>query len=383
VEGALAADSLLQAPRRTSATVAALVLSLSLVVGQGGMARGSMEAIEQWVTDTLNPDFYVSTSENFTRKDFVFPPTMRRALEETPGVEEVQPIRSVRVQYRGLPLLIVAAEWAQVSKRVRTRVVEGDAETMHRRMIEGTGIIAAENLAGLLHLKVGDTFEFAAPNETIRLPIVGIIRDLSNQLGSVFVDRKVYVRAFGDESADVFRVYAKPGVAPEDLKRTVIERLGKQRRLYVILNQEVRKYINDMMNQWFGMTYLQVLVAVSVAVLGIINTLTVSITDRRRELGVLRAVGGLRKQIRHTIWMEAATIGLIGLILGLVVGAMNLYYELQVVQVDLTGIPIDYRFPFGVALLLLPVILGAAFASAVFPAESAVRSSLVEALEYE
>ena len=138
-----------------------------------------------------------------------------------------------------------------------------------------------------------------------------------------------------------------------------------------------------MMNQWFGMTYLQMLVAVSVAVLGIVNTLTVSITDRRRELGVLRAVGGLRKQIRHTIWMEAFTIGLIGVLLGLMLGAVNLAYMLQIVQVDLTGIPISYRFPFAIALLLLPVILVAAFASTILPAETAVRSSLVEALEYE
>src|SRR5207253_5967816 len=116
--------------------------------------------------------------------------------------------------------------------------------------------------------------------------------------------------------------------------------------LIVMLNVEVRKYIANLMDQWFGMTYLQLLVAVSVAVLGIINTLTVSITDRRRELGVLRAVGGLRSQIRQTVWMEAITIGLIGIILGLATGAVNLYYELQVVQVDLTGIPIGYRFPF-------------------------------------
>ena len=57
-----------------------------------------------------------------------------------------------------------------------------------------------------------------------------------------------------------------------------------------------------------------------VAILGIVNTLTVSIIDRRRELGVLQAVGGLRNQIRHTIWMEALTIGVVGLVLGFAVG---------------------------------------------------------------
>jgi putative ABC transport system permease protein len=66
----------------------------------------------------------------------------------------------------------------------------------------------------------------------------------------------------------------------------------------------VRGWITDLLDQWFVLTYNQI-IAVLVAVLGIVNTLTVSIADRRRELGVMRAVGGLRRQIRHTMWLEA------------------------------------------------------------------------------
>jgi cell division protein FtsX len=70
-------------------------------------------------------------------------------------------------------------------------------------------------------------------------------------------------------------------------------------------------------DQWFGLTYVQIAVAVLVAILGIVNSLTVSITDRRRELGILQAVGALRKQIRRTIYLEAFCTVLIGLVLGL------------------------------------------------------------------
>ena len=86
---------------------------------------------------------------------------------------------------------------------------------------------------------------------------------------------------------------------------------------------------------------LFITVAVLVAILGIVNTLTVSIADRRRELGVLRAVGGLRNQIRHTIWMEAGAIGAIGLILGVGLGAVNLYYQLQIVRQSFAGLTLD------------------------------------------
>src|SRR6185312_543690 len=90
---------------------------------------------------------------------------------------------------------------------------------------------------------------------------------------------------------------------------------------------------------------VQIAVAVLVAILGIVNTLTVSITDRRRELGVLQAVGGLHGQVRRTIWIEALSIGGLGLILGFALGAINLYYVLQIVHRDVAGMRFDYQFP--------------------------------------
>ena len=106
----------------------------------------------------------------------------------------------------------------------------------------------------------------------------------------------------------------------------------------MLTNQELRSYILNLTDQWFGITYLQIAVAVLVAILGIVNTLTVSITDRRQELGVLQAVGGLRRQIRGTIWIEALTIAVIGVALGFTLGAAQLFYSLEIARRDLAGI---------------------------------------------
>jgi putative ABC transport system permease protein len=271
----------------------------------------------------------------------------------------------------------------KVARRVKRTSIAGDPNTMNRLAAEEKGVVIGENLAGLEKLKLGDPVDLATPTGPLHLPVVGIIRDYSNQLGAIFLERKAYIRYFQDDTVDIFRVYVKPGVRPEDVRSEIVDRLGSQRRMFVLLNQEVRDYVLGLTNQWLGMTYLQVLVAVLVAVLGIVNTLTVSIADRRRELGVLRAVGGLRSQIRGTVWMEAAAIGIIGLLLGIATGAINLYYELQAIQQDLTGMALTYQFPFGIVGILVPVILLAALGAAILPAENAVRGSLVEALEYE
>jgi putative ABC transport system permease protein len=384
VEGVLAADSLIQAPRRTSATVAALMLSLSLVIALGGLARASYVEIKEWLDTTMNPDFFVTTSEVLATRTFHFPDSMTAALRGIPGIAEVQPVRVVRVDFGGSPVMLVAADLASIARRTRgRRVTAGDFDEMYRIAAAQKGVVIADNLAQLQKLKLGQMLEIASPSGVLRLPVAGILKDYSNQLGTIFIERELYRRLWKDDAVDVFRVYLSPGVSRDALKARILEQFTHERRLFVLSNQDVRSYVLKVTDQWFGMTYLQLFVAVLVAILGIVNTLTVSIADRRRELGVLRAVGALRNQVRHTIWMEALAIGIIGLTLGVAAGAVNLYYQLTISRQSFAGISLDYTFPYGIVAVLIPVILGAAFGSALFPAESAVRSSLVEALEYE
>jgi len=278
---------------------------------------------------------------------------------------------------------VVALQIDSVEKHAKLPAVEGDESTMYREVAEGKGVIASENFARLHGAKFGEVLELAGPNATLHLPIIGIVRDFSDQQGSILMDRATYIKAWHDDSVNVFRLYLKPGANEATVRKTILDTLGSQQRLFVLTNRDVRDFINRITDQWFGLTYVQIAVAVLVAILGIVNALTVSITDRRRELGVLQAVGGLRNQIRHTIWLEAIAIGVIGLALGMMLGAVQLYYSVEVARRDLIGIDINYAFPFRVVLAMAPVILGAAFVAALGPAESAVRGSLVEALEYE
>lgn len=383
VEGTLAADSLIQAPRRTSGTVAALMLSLALVVSLAGLARASYASITKWMAVALNPDLFVSTSESLTSRSFVFPPEIGDEIRKIDGVDLIQFVRSVRVQVRNKPIMLVAADIDSLGKRARLPALEGDEERMYTLAAQGRGIIASDNFALLHGYKLGDPVDLPAPGGTLTLPIVGIVQDYSDQLGSLLMSRALFIEKWNDRSVNVFRLYLKPGYTDAQVRAKILERFGDQRRLFVFTNKELRAYILRLTDQWFGLTYVQIAVAVLVAILGIVNCLTVSITDRRRELGVIQAVGGLRNQIRRTIWMEAAAIGLLGLILGLALGAAQLYYTLEIARRDLAGLRLDYTYPAEIALALLPVILGSALIAALGPAESAVRGSLVEALEYE
>jgi putative ABC transport system permease protein len=383
IEGALAADSIIQAPRRTSGSVAALMLSLALIVAFAGMAHASYGSIVNWMNAALNADLFVMPSQRLDIRTTRFPATMQGEIAAVEGVERVQAYRNNRISFRSAPAMLAAIEMTSVRETSRNRPVAGDALEMYRTAASGRGLIVSDNLAQLHHLRLGEIVDIPAPYGIISLPIVGVIVDYTDQQGTIFIDRSLFVRYWRDEGVSDFRVFVKSGIPVSKVRQRIVNVYASKRHVFVLTNDVGRRYILNIVNQWFDLMNVQIAIAVLVAILGIVNALTVSITDRRRELGVLQALGGLRSQIRRTIWLEALSVATIGLIAGAMLGAFNLYYLLQVVQRDIIGIRLDFEYPIQTMLALIPIMLGAAFVAAIVPSEAAVRASLVEALEYE
>jgi putative ABC transport system permease protein len=330
----------------------------------------------------LNPDLFVMPSQRLELRQRRFPAAMAGELAAISGVGRVQMFRNGRIALQGGPAMLAAIEMRSFAETVRTRPVAGSG-AMYQTAAAGEGVIVSDNLAQLRHLALGDVLAIPAPLGTIRLPIVGILSDYTDQQGTVFIDRSLFIRYWNDESVSDFRLYLAPGADVGAVRRRIVETYAGRRQLFVLTNEESRQYILGIAGQWFSLMNVQIAIAVLVAILGIVNTLTVSIADRRRELGVLQAVGALRGQIRRTIWIEALAVAFLGLALGYALGALNLFYMLQIVQRDIAGLRLSYAFPGMTALAIVPIILGAALVAALWPAEAAVRGSLVEALEYE
>jgi putative ABC transport system permease protein len=383
VEGALAADSLIRAPRRTSASVAALMLSLALVVAFSGMALASYRSIVDWMNTSLNADLFVMPSQKLEVRTTRFPASMAPEIAQIAGVDRVQMFRNGRVAFRGAPVMLVAIEMASVAHTNHRKPIAGNRDEMYRQAAAGSGLLVSDSLAERQHLALGDRLEIPAPRGMVRLPIVGVVLDYTDQQGAILVDRSVFLKYWNDDSVSDFRLFLKPGASIVNVREALVAHFQGRRQIFVLTHQESRNYILRLTDQWFGLMNVQIAIAVLVAILGIVNTLTVSVMDRRRELGVLQAVGARHGQIRRTIWLEALGVAAIGLVLGCGLGALNLFYMLQVVRRDIAGMRLDYTFPFGTAGVLIPAILATAFVASIWPAESAVRGSLVEALEYE
>src|SRR5260370_29317334 len=178
------------------------------------------------MTNTLNPDMFSSTTENIASHGARFPAAMQKDLESVPGVAEVHPVRMPRLQFHGYPVMLISTQLAKVGRRVKRRIISGDEESMNRLASQERGVILSENLAALVKLSLGDTVELATPTGMLRLPVVGTVRDLSNHMGSIFLDSTAYVRYFQDDTVDIFRVYLTPGASQEELRSRIVCRLA-------------------------------------------------------------------------------------------------------------------------------------------------------------
>jgi putative ABC transport system permease protein len=312
-----------------------------------------------------------------------FPADMAAELRAMEGVRLVQMFRNSRITFRGKPAMLLALEMDSVGKTARRKTVAGDPDSMYVDAASGKGLIVSDNLANLHNLSLGDRIEVDAPYGTVDLPIIGIVVDYSDQQGSILMDRSVFVRCWHDESVSDFRLYLADGADPQGVRRAISEKYAGRRQLFVLANAEAREYVLGVTGDWFRLMNVQVAVAILVAVLGIVNTLTVSIADRQRDLGVMRAVGAINDQIRRTIRIEAVLMAGVAIVLGYLLGGVGLYYMLEVVRRDVAGLRLDYLYPYTTAAWLAPLILLAAFLASLWPSENAVRVPVVEALEYE
>jgi putative ABC transport system permease protein len=382
-EGVIAVDSMIQSPRRTSATVGALMIGLSFVFSIGAYVRSYQKTVYDWMGRVVNADIIINTSENARSRTYHFSEDLGKQLALIPGVRRVENVRFTFVPYANDSVAMVLLDMDAWLARV-SGVIEGANEADVRpRVSRGEGVLVARNFARRYKLGVGDRLKLATPTAPFDLPILGVIEDYTSEKGAVFFDRELYKRYWNDPAVDIIDINVDKGASVAVVKQSVQRAVRGQHRAFVYTNAEYKKYIMDLINGFFVLNYMQMAVAVIIAALGIVNTLIISVAERKRELGVLRAIGGLRGQIRKIILLEAAAIALVGTLSGALAGALNTYFLVRTAATMIGGYTIPFRFPATIVLAALPIALAIALAAAWWPARKAVNLRVVEAIGYE
>ncbi len=384
VEGRLAAESLIQAPQRTSATALALMLAVGYVINLGGLVAAYRGSYATWLDGVLNADFYIQPTERFVSQSYRIPPEFVDQVAQVAGVRWVEPYRAVRLDYQGSRPMLLSLPLELTHQRLELPILKGDLREYHEKSERGEGVSVSDNFERLYGVGVGDTLTLPSPTGNVSLPVIAVMRDYSSDQGTIWMDRRLYVERWKDESIDLLDVMLEPGVDKDAVAAAIRQRLAPSTtRLFILEAGDLKEVINRVLDQFFGLLYIQLAIALLVAVMGVANTLVISVAERRRELGILKALGTERRQVVRLIVAEALAITAVGGVLGYLVGAYLIRFSGTALTASISGWTLGYVFPWGIAASLILLLALVTVAAALYPARLALRVSPAEALVYE
>jgi putative ABC transport system permease protein len=309
---------------------------------------------------------------------------LARQIAQLPGVEGITPLRFRKVDFRDTRVFLNAVDAAAFYRIDCKRPTPVPNLDLFRRLGEqpGTAVIS-DNFAALHGVEPGDTLTLTSPRGPVALQVIGKFPDYTWNLGTILMDRAEYLKHWDDPAVDVFDVYLWPGQDVQAVQETLLRRLGPEYGLFALTRGELTERIDDLIERLYSIAYAQQLVVMLVAALGVVTALLISVLQRRRELGLLRAVGASRGHVVRSVLAEAALMGVLGTAIGLVMGVGLLWYVLKVLILEEAG----FLFPLYVPWLEGLVIAGAAVVLAtlagLWPALSTVRQRIPEAIAYE
>ncbi len=388
----IAADQAARHPGRNAVTVSALMVGLSIMIGVAVMVRSFRDTVEVWVNETVMADLIVAPQSWLQGKQGgqtsrSLPGTWLATLSAIEGVAAVDTYREVHVGVEGQRVSLISRDLLLHAQRSRYLMTHGDSTVVLQRAAETGGVLLSEVLATRLGLHEGSQVSIMTQAGPVILSVEGIFYDYATDGGKMVMDRTWYQRHWQDDRVTVFPVYLAAGADAKQVRQSIVAQVAGRDGVtvppLVIRNHELRKEILDIFDRTFVLTYVLEAIAVLVAVLGIVNTLVTAVLERRREFATLRAIGASTRQVERLVLWEAAYLGLIGAVLGVVGGLLLALLLIHVINKQSFGWTIQMTVPGGVILQAVALALTSALVAGYWPARWAARQPLVEGLREE
>ena len=388
----IAADQAARHPGRNAVTVSALMVGLSIMIGVAVMVRSFRDTVEVWVDETVMADLIVAPQSWLQGKQAgqasrALPGAWRSTLVAIDGIAAVDTLRDVSVDVDGQPVALVSRDLRLHAQRSRYLMIQGDSTAALQRAAETGGVLLSEVLATRLRLREGSKISITTPAGPVAVPVEGVFYDYATDGGKMVMDRTWYQRQWHDDRVTVFSIYLAAAADAEQVRQSIVTHVagldGMTVPPLVIRNHELRHEILEIFDRSFVLTYVLEAIAVLVAVLGIVNTLVTAVLERRREFATLRAIGASTRQVERLVLWEAAYLGLIGAVLGVVGGLLLALVLIHVINKQSFGWTIQMTIPGGVILKAVGLALTAALVAGYWPARWAARQPVVEGLREE
>jgi putative ABC transport system permease protein len=381
VEINLAAANVARSLIRTSVTIAALAAAVAMAIGVSVMVFSFRRTVESWIDQTLVADFFVAPASNeIVGPSSFIPPEAIKYFETQPGVAAVDTFRDAS-SLMGNETIAVAV--VRGTEQRRLHFLRGNGETIMQRFQNEECVLVSESFARRHRTRDGEMLELQTPEGGKKFPVAGTFYDYTRDQGVVYMTTKTFVAHWKDDRVHSLAVYFDPNTSPDSVMSGFRAEFSRTGQFMTLSNRDLRTRIFEIFDQTFAVTYVLRTIAVIVAIVGICLTLTTLITERSRELAVLRAIGASVGQLRKLLLWESAMIGFLAAIVGLASGLCLSFVLTGVINRAFFGWTIQLAFPWR-SLAFTPVwIIAAAVLAGVIPAWRAGRLIVAEALRNE
>jgi putative ABC transport system permease protein len=306
------------------------------------------------------------------------------SLPKLPGLIAIERLTEIPMRIDNLPILLFVTDLEVKEKLSRIMLRRGSSEEILRRCREQDQITISEVLSNRLHLAEGDYLQLPTPKGLQNLVIAGVFYDYRTEGGMVIMDRSTYVKYWPEEGRySSVGIYLEPGSSPDETRSLIRGGLKRSEEVFITSNKELRREILRIFDQTFSITYALQIIAIVVAIFGIVNTLILLVMERERDIGVLKAVGATSRQVQRMTLLEAGLMGLISFVLGAVNGILLSLLLIFVINKQSFGWTIQFSVPgamFGKTLIL---VLACALIAGIFPARAAVSKRVSEVMRLE
>lgn len=376
IPGRIARENAERNPARTAVTAAALMIGIFLVCFVAVFAAGLQKSISDVLSTDIKAELFVSAG-GLGGGQTALQPALADEVATVPGVAAVAPTSflGAKVQPSDTDIAVSSAPPA-FADAYRLRWVEGSDDVL--RGLAPTDAIIDEDTAKDLDVAVGSavaltTRDGKAGSFTVR----GIV-ETSNLVSGLLVPPAGYA-TLAENKGLAFMFVVLDEAADEDTVKAAVEEVAQTGNplAEVQSNQDVIDQVSGQINNVVYPLYALLAVIVLISIVGIINTLLLSVFERTREIGLLRAVGTTRRQVRRMVRYESVITSIIGATLGVVVGVV--FGGMVVYRLD----ELPFALPIGQIIVFFLVAVIAGIVAAILPARRASRLNVLDALHYE
>jgi len=385
--GPVGSRNLARSKARSSLTVGVLMIGVVLTVAMGSMSISFKTAMDDWVNSAIGGDFFITSSAPM-REDLM------HAILAVNGVTAVTPQVNTWQKVVGVTnakgyssrddlILLIGIDTPTYQQVNSFQFVGGeDKETAMAQLASGDAVFVSSTMRDRWGVKDGDTIRLRTARGERDFQVAAMIASFWSGGQSITLSRRDIARYFGEEHVSLFLVKKQPDASTADVQARVKEAIGKSKSMDITAAEEFRTSMVAQMQTVITLFDSMVWIAVIISALGVVNTMTMNILERVREIGTLRSIGTTRGQLARMILSEAGTMGLLGSIFGVAIAVPVSFVMVEGMKQG-SGFPLGYVFPTSAFVTGVIVALVVSQIASLYPTWRAGRVNIIEAVKEE